>query len=471
MAEQFFVVINLPIKFDAMKRTFLLIRLCLCFLLLPLDYAIAGTPLVAHWYYSKEYADSGVWLTDGIAPATYGDGAMMEPVSPAGRKFSRTITSDYSRSIALSGLGTDDYLLYTLPCPSGLPAGCGVDMMLTMAADADDAPCYWIVEIFDGGRWTAPATGDLLMDPDGTPYSFYLRKFHPYQHASFTQSFVLGHELTPGDTLRIRCRVSGVRDASDRLLRADGGGSVYLPSHEFHFCHIAAYPGVSEFDVKRIAILGNSFTFYYASPFMLKELARSQGHRLDMRLHLKGGRTFGQHLGLERSLDVVDYGGYDLAILQDQSQQHSRYASTGNDTILADTRALTARIRQHSPDVRIILENTWAYPRRNWDGYGSAEKFTAMLSCGAVAIAAADPDIDCVSPLGQAFLDAQKVGIPDILYTDSKHPGINGAYLKTCINYLLIYGERFTDSVSDCGCDPDIAAQLRAIAEHTVLNE
>ena len=44
----------------------------------------------------------------------------------------------------------------------------------------------------------------------------------------------------------------------------------------------------------------------------------------------------------------------------------------------------------------------------------------------------------------------------DLFYTDSKHPNRNGAYLKSCVNYLVIFGEKFDKNVSDGGCDPTI---------------
>jgi hypothetical protein len=218
-----------------------------------------------------------------------------------------------------------------------------------------------------------------------------------------------------------------------------------------------------------VAVFGNSFTHYFATAFMLKELARSQGHELDMRINVKGSQYLSNHLSLERSVDITNESGYDVALLQDQSTQHSNYAVNGTASILSDTKALTARLREKSPSATIILENTWAFPQSSWQGYGSSAAFEEKLLAGAKAIAAADDNTNCVSPIGVAFDKAYQSGITNLWYTDNKHPNRNGAYLKSCVNYLVIFGTPFDSNAADCGVDADLAARLRAIAEEVVL--
>lgn len=49
------------------------------------------------------------------------------------------------------------------------------------------------------------------------------------------------------------------------------------------------------------------------------------------------------------------------------------------------------------------------------------------------------------------------------------HHGFNGAYLKACVNYLLITGEPFKATVAECGIEPEKAAYLQKVAEEVVL--
>ena len=74
-----------------------------------------------------------------------------------------------------------------------------------------------------------------------------------------------------------------------------------------------------------------------------------------------------------------------------------------------------------------------------------------------------------LSPIGLAYANARKEGISLYRPDDNKHPALNGAYLKACVNYLMIYGEPFDANVPDLDVDPDTAASLRKIAEELVL--
>ncbi|MGM9764716.1 MAG: hypothetical protein ACI3ZO_00025, partial [Candidatus Cryptobacteroides sp.] len=74
------------------------------------------------------------------------------------------------------------------------------------------------------------------------------------------------------------------------------------------------------------------------------------------------------------------------------------------------------------------------------------------------------------SPVGQAFRTVYNgtSGI-NLYYTDNKHQSDYGAYLKACVNYLIMFGTAFTGDVPDCGLPADKAAYLRSVAEETVL--
>lgn len=424
----------------------------------------------SRWYYTQPQAADCGWTTTGTAAANYDAGAnrsYMTAVGVNNRKLEHVICTTQKNSVAVSGLYTGDYLLFSIPSEN-LPSGTDVDFMLTVSSANNSAPKYWICEIYDGNGWQAPKESDLYVNADGDKYSFYTKYFSSYQHALFAQTFTLRNAITDR-MVRVRCRVVGARNGSDNTLAADNTGEIYFPTHEFHFCSVAAYPGVALKDVKKIGVIGNSFTHYFASPYVLKELARSQGHELDLRINSKGSQYFSNHLTLERSKKVYEEGGYDYVLMQEQSTRYADYIKNPDPKALSDCRGLSAAFREKSPSAKIILENTWAFPSGNWNGYGSSDSFLADLLAGTMSIATDDNNVDWVSPIGVAFNNAAKQGITDMYYTDNKHPNRNGIYLKACVNYLVIFGERFTDGVSDCGCEPTLAAKLRAIAEETVL--
>ena len=75
-----------------------------------------------------------------------------------------------------------------------------------------------------------------------------------------------------------------------------------------------------------------------------------------------------------------------------------------------------------------------------------------------------------ISPIGEAFRIVREGSSGINLYpTDNKHQSVYGAYLKACVNYLVLYGEAFGSSPADCGIEASKAAYLRSVAEQVVL--
>lgn len=221
-------------------------------------------------------------------------------------------------------------------------------------------------------------------------------------------------------------------------------------------------------DTVRVGYLGNSFTFVNAADFILKEIAWNEGHYLDMNVNTYPGAYFRSHLGLTGSLDVISGGGYDWFILQDQSTQAAKYGRDSTAGIMDYAKTISKVIRYFSPDTRIVLEQTWAFSKDNYGSFGSFEFFDECSSRGAGKIAAA---IDAkVSPIAAAFAIVREER-PDIeIYsTDFHHPAAYGAYLKACVNYLVIFGTAFSSENANFALDPQICSYLRKVAERVVL--
>ena len=101
-------------------------------------------------------------------------------------------------------------------------------------------------------------------------------------------------------------------------------------------------------------------------------------------------------------------------------------------------------------------------------GRAAAGPFKAG-DCFLFEVPAAKADM---SPIRDAFRMAN-IERPDILLfaDDGYHQSPYGSYLKSCVNYLVLFGEPFGDNPSDCGLDPKRTAALRTIAEAVVLGE
>lgn len=423
----------------------------------------AGNAFPVKWNYDKTAANASNWTTTHYNQpnADIGsDNAYITAVGANNRKLTYSVTKS---SIAVSGLYTGDYILYSVPCGE-MKAGTDIDFFGCIDAASDQAPKYWVCEILDGGEWKLPKENDRYRNEDGDTYTFYTKYFSSYQYAYPNHTFTLSNDVKDG-MVRVRCRVVGNRNGKDETLSETNTGAIFLPRF---YCSMAAYPGVARKDVKKVGILGNSFTLY-GIPYYLKEVARSQGHELDIRLHSKGSQTFENHLSLERSQKVFEENGYDYVLLQEQSTEYSDYAQNPTESTVTNCRNLAAKFRAGSPDARIILEHTWPFPNKTWYNFGTIDKFEENLHKGTLAVADAVDDINEVSLIGCAFTKAYKLGLTKLWDSDDKHPGPRGVYLKACVNYLTIFGEAFDANAADCGLNPVEADFLRKVAEETVL--
>ena len=175
-----------------------------------------------------------------------------------------------------------------------------------------------------------------------------------------------------------------------------------------------------------------------------------------------------QALGFAESDPSFDIGGYDYAFIQDQSQNPANYGRDATASILTGLTTLADKVRAASPSCKVILEETWTFSSASYGGFTDFPTFETYNDAGAKAMAKAAGT--WVSPIGPAFRQVREGGSGiNLYYSDSKHQSEYGAYLKACVNYLVLFGERFGADPADCGLNPDKAAYLRSVAEQIVL--
>ena len=221
-----------------------------------------------------------------------------------------------------------------------------------------------------------------------------------------------------------------------------------------------------------VLCIGNSFTYVNDAPQLLTDIASSQGHTMKVVSSLEGGYTLKRHLIHDKTLNAISDGNFDYVFLQDQSQTPAYYGEAPRRCRLVarDAKELANRVRIYSRNATIWMEQTWAYEAYNYGSFGSWEQFDRMLHRGAKKMARKAHVR--LSPIGEAFALC-RLEHPEInLYeADRHHQSASGAYLKACVNYLLIYQQPFTSEASNCNLDAQQAATLRHVAERTVLKK
>lgn len=431
----------------------------------------AGPAFPSQWIFSASTVGqyNTPWTASNMLPATSGSSGYISVVrgeANAGREFTRTVSS-YKPTVSTMVEG--DCWLYTLPVKR-LEAGTAVEFDATMAGEAN-SPKYFIVEYLDGGVWKS-VEEDLLTAPED-PSIRYTYKCSGvasgtnYQHASVMQTIRFANPVE--GAVQIRCRAVGRYTCSGGTQNISASSSAsLLPPFGFSGSYVQNLGTATPGDTKKVLCLGNSFSYYSNPAWMLKEIAWNEGHYLNVKGHFKGSQNFGQHLGLSFSTDAIDIGGYDYAFIQDQSQNPATYGRDGTASIAANCTALADKIRTKSGSCQVILEQTWTFSASSYGGFTDFATFESYNAAGARAMAQAAGT--WVSPIGVAFRTVREgaSGI-NLYHTDNKHQSVYGAYLKACVNYLVLYGTAFGSAPADCGIEPSKAAYLRQVAEQVVL--
>lgn len=317
----------------------------------------------------------------------------------------------------ISRLGNSDYEL-SFPA-ANLKKGTLLEADFSFRADSKDAPRHYILEQLSNGAWLPVDTFKVTMErPANGEFATSLHTFRLPAKAK-------------GLTLRLRA----LEPAAQPVTLA-------------HQTNVGAYVNelgkIQPKDTLRVLCIGNSFTYVFQAPYMLKQLAISQGHFIDMHATLRGGYNFGDHLHMQGTDEAIREGHYDFVFLQNQSQTNAWYAqdSVKNRQTIADAEELVRRIRTYSPNARIIIESTWSYPGGNCGGFGSLETYDDFMEQGSRLIA--ERVGGQVSYINRAFIQARAL-YPELeIYGgDAKHQSAYGSYLKSCINYSVLFGEPF----------------------------
>ncbi len=201
-------------------------------------------------------------------------------------------------------------------------------------------------------------------------------------------------------------------------------------------------------DPRRVLFIGNSYTGVNKLPEVFLEVVKSSGRPAPVvKSSTPGGRTLRQHLGIAGSLALIDEGGWDVVVLQGQSQEPAiaeRDESVRKD-FLESAAALCLRVRAKSPQVRIFFYETWA---RHADYWKAAKKgpdvgvdpkeMQARLRKW-YGVVSKDNGATFV-PCGDAWELNYASAAPLRMHTsDHSHPEFVGTYLNALIFFGKVY--------------------------------
>jgi hypothetical protein len=201
-------------------------------------------------------------------------------------------------------------------------------------------------------------------------------------------------------------------------------------------------------DPQRILFIGNSYTGVNKLPDVFLEVVKDSGRSTPVvKSSTPGGRTLKQHLGIAGSMKLVDEGGWDVVVLQGQSQEPAiaETDETVRKEFQESAAELCRRVRAKSPKAKIYFYETWARHADYWkaakkgpDVGANPKEMQARLRKW-YGVVAKDNGATFV-PCGDAWeLNYASTATVRLHTKDHSHPEFVGTYLNALIFFGKIY--------------------------------
>lgn len=233
----------------------------------------------------------------------------------------------------------------------------------------------------------------------------------------------------------------------------------------------AKLPDAPEGKAVRVLFIGNSLTHTENIPGMLVGLARAGGVNLEATQHTPGGTNLAGHAGDPRVHSLLDAGGWDFVVIQEQSQRPSFRDDEVRKSSDPAVAALTRRARAGSPNGKVVFYMHFAHrngDRSNGPNFPEISTYDGMQQrINASYRRWAREQNGIIVPVGAAWAKVRRER-PDIeLYRDDSHPNKAGAYLAACMFYVTLFEQTPVGSAFNPGIDPAIATVLQQAALET----
>lgn len=227
-------------------------------------------------------------------------------------------------------------------------------------------------------------------------------------------------------------------------------------------------------EAKKVLFIGNSYTEVNDLPGLVRTLAENQGRRIETASNTPGGCFFRQHC-TNTSMDLIRQGGWDVVVLQEQSQNPAfPWAQCQND-LFPYAERLVDSVYACNPDGEAMFYMTWGHKNgdeRNAPYFDSLATYEGMddLLYERYLYMARTYDAS-VCPVGRVWRRIREE-IPDIelFQSDGSHPTYAGSYAAACAFYVMIFHSDPSLITYDYELDAASAAAIRRVAEEVVYD-
>ncbi len=228
----------------------------------------------------------------------------------------------------------------------------------------------------------------------------------------------------------------------------------------------------------KILFIGNSYMGVNQLPNIFKEVVASAGLAEPViKSSNPGGKTLEQHLKFNNTVALIDEGGWDVVVIQGQSQEASMAQEFDNmhKSFLDGGKALCELIYRKSPQARIVWYQTWARHADYWKAKApdlavgkSPDDMMARNRKSYEELANKCPK-STVARAGEAWAKYYQTHPGKELHSgDNSHPTFAGSYLAALVIYQTIYQPATMKSNYHGKLTEELAAELQKTAAANV---
>ncbi|MFH0894663.1 MAG: PKD domain-containing protein [Bacteroidota bacterium] len=197
-------------------------------------------------------------------------------------------------------------------------------------------------------------------------------------------------------------------------------------------------------DIVKALFLGNSYTAVNTLPLLVARMANNTGDLLTWSWNTPGGYTLSGHLTSATSVSLIQQGGWDYVVLQEQSQLPSFTNPEVESLVFPYAHSLDSMIDLYNPCANTTFYMTWG--RKNGDASNCAvwppvctyEGMDSLLRMRYRMMA--DTNHALLSPVGWVwhYLRHNHPSI-ELYNPDESHPSLAGSYVGAACFYTLFF--------------------------------
>lgn len=226
---------------------------------------------------------------------------------------------------------------------------------------------------------------------------------------------------------------------------------------------------------RKVLFIGNSYIYTNDLPNMIKTLASDCGDTLEYSQSTPGGCTFQNHLSNSTTLSLIQQGGWDHVVLQEQSQLPSFPYSQVQSECFPYAAQLCEAIRESAPQAGIVFFMTWG--RRDGDASNCAnypplctyEGMDSLLCARYTEMA--EHNHAALSPVGRVWNHLRNEHPEIELYSsDGSHPSAVGSYAAAVTFYTILFQRSPSCISNDLAVDAAAAQAVRETVEQVVYD-